>query len=422
MNMVASEQAPTTQKSQLATIVTLFVIMRLTILFLYSPQGLFNAYTDYYFYYSTAQLSGQGYYPFVNMWYEYPPVSAYIPLAVYRLAQSILPMGDIHSFGYLVFAAMLGTIFLVFEAGVLVLLHQIAQSMWGIEKANWSAWIYTALSLPLFIWSFSHQAVVVFFLLLSIFWFITKKPDRSAVALGLGIVSKITPIFLLAPVIKFVFPKHRVLVVYIILTSMVVSLVYLPFVWLGGGAWIVASFVALTKVGSYSTIWAILDGNWSYGTFGPLTTRLMLDQASLTHSNPSVLPGALIIIIFALLYSLLFFRPVDRQDARHFIWFTTLTMIIFHVWLKGWSPQWALMFIPLFLLSFPNQRGLQLTLVLTGLTFIEWPIVTAFNSKVLLALLIILRTSFYAMICFLLAQQLWPAKRDGISIDKRTFI
>lgn len=41
--------------SQLKTIVTLFVIMRVTIVLMYTPQGLLNAYTDFQYYYRVAQ-------------------------------------------------------------------------------------------------------------------------------------------------------------------------------------------------------------------------------------------------------------------------------------------------------------------------------------------------------------------------------
>ncbi|HEY4723489.1 MAG TPA: hypothetical protein VII92_16660, partial [Anaerolineae bacterium] len=85
---------PSSRASQLKTIVVLFVALRVTILFLYTPQGLLNAYTDYQHYYRTAQLSDQGYQPFINMWYEYPPFFTYISQGVYRLTQSIVPTGD----------------------------------------------------------------------------------------------------------------------------------------------------------------------------------------------------------------------------------------------------------------------------------------------------------------------------------------
>src|SRR5512136_152151 len=98
------------QPSQLKTIVTLFVILRVTILLMYTPQGLLNAYTDYQHYYRTAQFSDQGYYPFVNLWYEYPPLTTYLSEGVYWLTRNVLPPGDLESITYQIYARLLAAV------------------------------------------------------------------------------------------------------------------------------------------------------------------------------------------------------------------------------------------------------------------------------------------------------------------------
>jgi hypothetical protein len=399
-------------KGQLGTIVTLFLVMRLTVLLFYSPQGLFNAYTDYYHYYHTAQLSEQGYLPFINMWYEYPPLLAYLPQLAYVLTRAILPAGDVNSFTFQFFIRLLGAMLLIFDAGVLILLHGIAKRLWGGEKADWLGWAYAGLSLPLFFLTYAHQVVAVFFTLLSVFWFVEQKQGRSAIALGLGVAAKLTPAIFLAPVARFLWPRWKTTLGYALLVILTVALVYLPFVLLGGGAWVLASFQALGKVGSYGTLWAILDGNWGPGNYGELSTRLQLDQASALHANPSLLPGIIPLAIFAVLYALLFFRPVERQDARQFIWFSTLTMMIFHLWSKGWSPQWSVMLLPLVLLSFPDLRGLRLSLGFTALVFAEWPFLTAFESRPLTALFILLRTAFFVYLSIMLVGEMWRKRKS----------
>lgn len=392
---------------QMKTILTLFIVARLTILFFYSPQGLFNAYTDYYHYYRTAQLSEQGYYPFINMWYEYPPITAYLPQAAYWLTRQALPPGDVYSFSYLLFARLLGAILLVFDAGVLLLLHAIAARVWGQARAIQLAWVYAALSLPLLFWTYSHQVVAVFFLLLAIYWFIEPRPLGSAAALGLGIAAKITPVFLLAPAIKFTWPRRGKAAAYSLVACIVPLLTYLPFFLLGGGSWVVASFTAMAKVGSYGTLWAMLDQNWGPGNYGPLETRLQLEQAGAIQANPSVIPGLLILGFFALMYALAYFRPVDRSDPRHFIWFTTLTMIFFHLWSKGWSPQWIVLVIPLLLLSFPEGGGLRWVLWLTALILAEWFFSAIFQSPILASIFILLRTLLFVWIGLALFRRLW---------------
>ena len=405
---------PVTPASQIGTILTLYLILRITILLFYTQQGLFNAYIDYHYYYRTAQLSEQGYLPFVNMWYEYPPILAYLPQIAYWLAGRIIPLEGVDSLGYQVFVRVLGLMLLVFDAGVLLLIYDIGKRLWGMEKANWLGWVYASLSLPLFFWSFAHQGVAVFFLLLSLWWFIRDRHYASAAALGLGIASKITPVFLLAPAVRFLWPQRKRLFFYLILVLLTVTLVYLPFVLMGGSSWIAASFAALSRVGSYGTVWAILDGNWGPGTYGELSSRLEIGQAYQMHANPATIPGFVVLLAFGVLYGLYFFRPLRGVGKQEFIWFTTLTALVFHLWSRGWSPHWAMILIPLFLLSFPDRRGLGWTLALTGLVFIEWPFTVALGLKGLVAVFILMRVALFIFISFRVIQQLWPARRDKI--------
>ena len=117
--------------SQLGTVLTLFMVLRLTVLFFYSQQGLFNNYIDYHHYYRTALLSEQGFYPFINMWYEYPPILAYLPQLAYWLAGAIITPVGVDSFSYQLFIRILGLFLLVFDALSLVLVHDICKRLWG---------------------------------------------------------------------------------------------------------------------------------------------------------------------------------------------------------------------------------------------------------------------------------------------------
>jgi hypothetical protein len=405
--------------SQLKTIVVLFVVLRLTILFLYTPQGLLNAYTDYSYYYRTAQLSDQGFYPFVNMWSEHLPPLAYTSELVYRATQALVPTGNLDSFGYQLFARLLGSVMLLFETGVLILIHRLAERVWDMATADRLSWIYSALSLPIFFWNASQMSNVTFFALLAVYWFITHHQTRSAVALGLSIWLKLTPIFLLAPIAKFIWGQWRGIVRYVLIIAVIGLVIFAPFIAAGGGEWIAASLRSTFARASWSTPWAIIDGNWGVGDVGDLSAHLQLDQAAVVQGNPPVIPSIVILIAFAIIYLWFFFRPIVQHGPRQFIWFTTLTAMIFHLWSKGWSPQWSTLIIPLILLSFPDRRGLQLTLGLTLIIFIEWPLADAFQSHLLLATAIMARTALFIIIAILSARELWtsPASissaRDG---------
>jgi hypothetical protein len=408
--------------TQLTVIVLLFVIMRLTILFLYSPQGILNFYTDYHFYYQTAQLSENGNLPFINMWFEYPPLLAYMPQIAYWITRWILPLGDAYSFTFIVFSRILGTFLLVFETGVLILVHRIAAVLWGLEKADRVAWIYSGLSLPLFFWSFSHQSVVVFFSLLAVYGFLLHREASSALALGLGIAAKFLPVLFLAPIIRFLWPKNRSIARFGLIAFSAVFLVYLPFLLGGGASWISASFRALIRISPWGTPWAILDGNWGPGYYGPLSTRLQMDwPVQNLPLSPGVVSGWIPLLLLAAIYGWLFFRTFEPQNPKHFFWFSALTLVIFYLYSKGWSPQWCMLLIPFFLLSFPDGLGLRLCLLLTGLVFLEWPIATILDSHWLSGLIILGRTLLLVYAGILLAQQIWfPSLKKDIALTTRS--
>ena len=100
---------------------------------------------------------------------------------------------------------------------------------------------------------------------------------------------------------------------YAVLTALTVAVIYLPFVVLGGSAWIVASFMMLARSASYSTSWALIDGNWLPGDAGPLTNRIQLDAIDHLPGNPAVIPGVIVIAVFAITYLWFARRPsIDR--------------------------------------------------------------------------------------------------------------
>ena len=397
-----------TSSSQLKTIVTLFVILRVTILLLYTPQGLLNAYTDYQHYYRVAQLSDRGYYPYLNSWSEYPPLLVYTSQAAYSAVKAVLPMGGLNDFSYQVFARLLGAIMLVFETGSLILLHRIAAKTWNMERANWSAWVYSVLSVPLFYWNASQTSNFVFFTLLAAYWFITDRRTASAVSLALGMLIKLTPVFLIGSVTRFLWPAPKPIARYLIVVAVMFGLAFVPFIALGGAAWTIASLASNAVRASWSTPWALLDGNWGVGDVGDVPARTQLDLAYRVYGNPPVIPSIVVLVIFGLVFVWLFRRPIDPQNPQHFIWFSTLMLLLFHLWSKGWSPQWAMLLIPFILLSFLTQRGLGLVLILTLLLFVEWPLADVMKWPPLRATAILGRTTLFVVMGVMLFRKLWP--------------
>ncbi len=252
---------------------------------------------------------------------------------------------------------------------------------------------------------------MVFFVLLSIERYLSRRTVQSAFALGLGIAAKLTPLFLLAPVARFLWEERqkavRKILIYCAVAIVTASAFYLPFLALGGGPWVAASFIAFEKAGSWSTVWALLDGNWGPGDYGHLINRLDLIQASLLRGNPPRIPEVFRTAGFAILYGWLFLKPLKSCQPEKFIWFASVTCMLFHLWSKGWSPQWATLIIPFLLLSFPDQRGLKTVLWLTVFTFLEWPVSSALGSRILYTVAILGRTALLGLGTFWAARNLW---------------
>jgi hypothetical protein len=124
---------------------------------------------------------------------------------------------------------------------------------------------------------------------------------------------------------------------------------------------------------SWETVWAFLDGYYSYGAVAPLEQRF--DPATALWQNHT--GGAYTLwttLGFGLLGLYLWTRKIDWRDARRTVAFVGLTWTLFALWSKGYSPQWALNFVPFIVLLLPNLRGgVYLGLVAAALLS-EWPV------------------------------------------------
>ncbi|MEK6255692.1 MAG: hypothetical protein N2C13_00055 [Chloroflexota bacterium] len=398
------DQLPTTQ---ITVIAILFIVMRFVVLFFFTSNGPLNVYTDVSFYFHTAQYSDLGYYPFVNMWYEYPPIPAYLVQFTYDLATTFFAIPDVFSLEYQLWTRLLGVALLVFDVGVLLLIHKIVRKAWDLKRADWVAAIYALSSLPLFYFAFGHGIIMVFFTLLTIERYLEGKQTESAIALGLAIASKLTPLFMLVPIVRFLWEEKDQRIVRVIKYSAItvgtVTLFYLPFILMGSGAWVLASFEALAVKGSWSTVWALIDGNWIVN-YGRLPDLIQLDQATVARMKPPVFPELVKTAIFFVGFGWFYIKPLRDKSAKSFVMYAALTSIVFHLWAKGWSPQWSTLIVSMLLIAFPSKRGFLILMLLTSITFLEWPIADAIASHGLLAFTIISRTVLFCFVAYWLAK------------------
>jgi hypothetical protein len=233
-----------------------------------------------------------------------------------------------------------------------------------------------------------------------------------ALGIGLGTMVKFVPFLLLATVWRAW--GLRAMLFYGAAVAGLSLIILGPFLWVSP-AFTLASLQAQAGKSSYQTVWALIDGNWTTGNFGPLRERLDPAKATQPVNNPARLPTWLTLVPFGLVGLFIFSRPRALVDAQaDAVIFTTLTFIIFILWSQGWSPQWQTFLIPLLLLALPVRRAVLFIIVLGFINLLEWPVILSRGLADLLSVTIIIRT----LILILLGVELYQLFSGTTSLKK----
>ena len=223
---------------------------------------------------------------------------------------------------------------------------------------------------------------------------------------------KIVPIFLLATIWRVRGAKTTFIYGGVALG---ISLIVLaPFIWINP-TMVASSFLAQPNKSSYETVWALLDGNYGTGSFGPLADHFEADKATESLHNPARIPTWLTLIPFVLLGLFMLNRPQNSQQLnKDAVVFTALTFVIFFLWSPGWSPQWQTFLIPLLLLTLPERRAVLFIIVLGFINFLEWPVILSRGLTQLLPITVISRTALFVILTIEL-YQLLPKVTEGLA-------
>lgn len=339
----------------------LYTSFRLMTRLLYRPGGLIYDYSDYYFFHAVAELSNKSYYPFIHYWMEYPPLFPWLNVGIYRLSLFIpLWVGP-----RLWFYTFLSLATLPFVIGNLILLYLIALELYDQAKALRCAWIYACLFAPLYTWTGWFDNIPLFFLLLTLYALLQRRGRLAGLAIGLGFMVKVTPALLLPLGLRSLSGLSKKMG-YLTLAALTAALIALPFL-LTEPAFFLASFRSMVERSSWETIWALLDGYFSYGVLPANRFDPTVDFA--THS--SHLPWLWITVAFGLIYLWLYTRRVDWTDRQVITAFAGLSVNLFFLYSKGYSPQMAVTLMPFIVLLLPNLRGVTYLLLLTAIDFLE---------------------------------------------------
>lgn len=384
----------------------LFLAFRLMLLTVYGPQAV-TRFGDFQHYYNLARLSDEGLYPLLHYWYEFPPLFPYLSIALYKLIGSPATFEP--------YANALAAVMLAFEAGNLALLMRLARRLYGEITAERLGWVYALLTVPLVFSWWTFDAMTAFWMLLALVWLMEGREGRSAVALGLGVVTKYMPALLLAAVWRFLAPRQALRYTLIVLA--VVVLIIGPFL-IASPRFALASLQAQASKSSWETVWALLDGNFGTGNFGPIADHFDPARATVPLGNPPRLPPWLTLAAFGLLYAYLFFRRQTMESGpSSVIAFIGLTWCLFFLWSRGWSPQWQMLILPFILLGLPLGQAVLFSLALGFVNFLEWPVLLSRGWFWSLWLTVPLRTLLIVLLA-LAFYRVWTANRWRERIER----
>lgn len=338
---------------------------------------------DLNFYYLVAQLPG---WPFIHHWIEYPPLFPFL-CEVFNIAAGGSEF--VFSFILTVFLAAAG-------AGSIWLFNKIARHTFPPADALLRTIIYFGfISVIPYTWWYYEMLVVL--LILAANWAMINQKDRqTGLWIGLGILTKWFPVFILPALWRQTHCKRALRI-----TAVALSLVVLVFgiLYLVSPQMTAASLAVQPGRSSWQTVWALIDNNKVLGTFIEMSERLTAANAYLDKGSPAVIPTWLTLLLIGGLglYFLIKVRPSGTGNllaAQGFTW------VLFLIWSPGWSPQWILYLLPLILLTLPVKQGLTFALSLTLLTLIEWPLLLGRHLFDALWVIAPLRMILFALLAF----------------------
>ncbi len=395
-------------------LLALFIAFRGLTLLLLRPGGFIRDWSDFDTYFGIAALSDYSLFPFLDFWLEWPPLVPWLAVGAYKLALLLPPWPDDPR---LWFTLLLGSVFVLFEIGNFFLIYRLARRLFqSPTTVSRVMWLYAGLFPPVYAMLGFFDGVALFFILLALDLLLDERRFPSAIAVGIGFMVKIIPALMLPVALRRLWHQHRQnnqeagieAGLYTVVFGLTVLVLLAPFL-IGGPEWILASARSMLNRSSWETVWAVAEGYYGFGSV--LGDRL--NPAETTFAvHPSTLPWWLITLAFAGIYAYLFTRPADYSRPRIMVAFTGLTVALFMLYNKGYSPQFLVYLLPFIILLLPDGRGLIYALLFTGLNVLEQPIyfVLLPNATWLLTLVVIIRFGLTIIVGLEFARLVWPVE------------
>ncbi|MEW5958204.1 MAG: glycosyltransferase 87 family protein [Chloroflexota bacterium] len=395
-------------------LLALFVAFRVLTLLLLRPGGFIRDWSDFDTYFGIAALSDYSLFPFFDFWLEWPPLLPWLAVAAYKLSLLLPPWPDDPR---LWFILLLGGVFVLFEIGNFFLIYRLARRLFEAPATvSRVLWLYAGLFPPVYAMLGFFDGLALFFLLLALDWLLDERRFPSAIAVGVGFMIKIFPVIFLPVALRRLWHQYRQnraeagveLGLYAVVTGLTVIVLLAPFL-IGGPQWVLASARSMLNRSSWETVWAVAEGYYGFGAV--LGDRLNpAETAFAVHEN--TLPWGLISLAFAGIYAYLLTRPADYSRPRPVVALAGLTVAVFMLYSKGYSPQFLVYLLPFIVLLFPNGRGLIYALIFTALNVLEQPIyfVLLPTATWLLTLVAAIRFGLTVVVGLDFAMLVWPVE------------
>lgn len=332
--------------------------------------------------------------PFVDYWMEYPPMFPWLNVGAY-LASQLIPGETTLWYGTLSRWALVP-----FDIGGLTVLYLIARRLNPEAIALRSVLLYVMTFVTLYVPLGWFDAMPLFWLLLTILLTLRGNPTGTGIAAGLGFLTKPIPLLALPTAwMRMSARGARTRLAVAAVAAIAIPIAPLVF---ANPTLNLAYLSNLLNRSSWETIWALLDGYHSYGSVVPLEARFDPTSAAWQAHTGAGGYEPWSTIAFGLLALGLWTRRINWQDNRRAVAFVGLTWCLFALWSRGYSPQWAINFIPFVALLLPNVRGAVYLLLLGVALVAEWPAAfTLFaDQQWYLDAIIVWRTALTAVLTF----------------------
>ena len=222
---------------------------------------------------------------------------------------------------------------------------------------------------PVYALSTDFDAMPLFFMLLGLYLILADHAYGSGVAIGFGFCVKVTPIILMAVAVR-AFGSLREKIKHVAAAMIAIVALSIPFLFLSARLYLIPFRAGIGR-SSWESIWAVLEGYFSYGEVG----GDRFDHAVTDFTiHASTLPWVWITVAFGLIYLFFYIRPVDYQDKKKVLGFSMLTVALFMLYSKGYSPQFLMYLLPLIVLYCSPGRAIAYAVAFTVLNFLEQPV------------------------------------------------